>query len=120
MKQSVIIDFILGYDDEVKYYFEIQNSNSEYPSIFLCEVVDQEEINPYATIIKKVCISSNDRYADWLKYNSGIYHINQYESDTILHHMYKNKHWFISLEHTNGVDKYIKELDFHFKELTGE
>lgn len=120
MKQSLIIDFILDINDEAHYYFEIMNSTGEYPQISLCKVVHREDYNSDVITIKKVGISMNPNYADWLKYNSGIYRIDNYHTNTILNHLYENKHWFVSLEHTNGVDKYIKELERHFKELEEE
>ena len=120
MKQSLIIDFILNPDDEVHYYIEIVNSGGEYPNIFLCKVVSLECYNSDAITIKKVGISMNPKYADWLKYNSGTYNITKYQRNTILYHMYQNRHWFVSLEHTDGVEYYIKELDYHMKELEEE
>ena len=120
MKQSLIIDFILDMNNEAQYYFEIQNSTGEYPQIFLCKVVHKEDYMSDVITIKKVGISMNPKYADWLKYNSGTYNISKYETNTILNHLYENKHWFVSLEHTDGVDKYIKELKYHLKEIEGE
>jgi hypothetical protein len=120
MKQSLIIDFILDMNDEAQYYFEIMNSTAEYPQISLCKVVHSGDYNSDVITIKKIGISMNSRYAEWLKYNSGTYHIDKYHRNTILNHLYENKHWFVSLEHTNGVDKYIKELDNYMKELEEE
>ncbi len=120
MKQSLIIDFILDINDEAHYYFEIMNSTGKYPQISLCKVVHKEDYNSDVITIKKVGISMNPKYADWLKYNSGTYNITKYQRNTILYHMYQNRHWFVSLEHTDGVEYYIKELDYHMKELEEE
>lgn len=120
MKQSLIIDFILDMNDEAQYYFEIQNSTAEYPNIFLCKILSDGRYNSNVITTKKVGISMNPKYADWLKYNSGTYNINEYQRNTKLYHMYQNRQWFVSFEHTDGIEYYIKELDYHMKQLEGE
>ena len=116
MKQSIIIDFIIGYfDDEVEFYFEIQKNR-----IFLCKVLPKEDRwdNDVETI-KKVVISMNPDYIKWLKYHSGTYYAGTESETTELNHLFRNNYWFVSTEHSN-FDKYIKELKYHMEELNKE
>jgi len=115
MKTFVTVDFKLDYQTGEAYlYFEISDEQ-----IFLCKIVGSG-YSPYTTI-RKMRISCNAKYADWLVRNSGTYKVadTMYEEDTELNRMYISNYWFICPD-ANENDKYIRELGFYIKELEGE
>ena len=113
MKKFVTVDFKLDYHTrQAHLYFEIKDEQ-----IFLCKVVDSDKY--HYTTIRKVRISCNSAYANWLLRNSGTYQIDQYEEDTELNRMYMSNYWFICPD-ANENEKYIRELGLYIKELEGE
>ena len=103
MKKVTVIPFQTNYalNHHVISYFEIDDDNR----ITLCYVA---YFNP--EIIIKRDISHNDEYAKWLLQNTGLYRPGQYQEETVLEYLFKNNHWFVSLEHYDQPTKYIVEL----------
>jgi hypothetical protein len=116
MTQITTADFMLGYEDKVMVYFKIEHYSNNQVIIYLCKVLE-EELYPRVSTIKEISISHNYEYAQWLIQNEGILIGDEYDSQSKLYHLYKNNHWFISCAHTDGVTKYLRELNHYMKEL---
>ena len=86
---------------------------SDYPEYYYAILWDNGEVS--CQVGKRFdnyvgsCISLNPLYIAWLNT-----HKNSLKS------FYENKRWFLSNEHTDGATKYLRELDYHFKELEGK
>ena len=114
MKESItILPFTLDSNaEEMESYFEIHGSGTIRP-VYLCRVMNTDVV----TTVNKIAISQNPKYAEWLMFMVDTYSKSYY--DTSLEYLYNNKHWFVSLEHTDA-DKYIRELGYYLKVIKGE
>ena len=104
---AITIDFL--YDGHLLlYYFEI--NHLEEISLYKVHKRDTG-LHSDTTVLLRVELSCNPKYADWLKENAVMFQNDLGELQSNLGVLYNNNLWFQSLEHLNGSTKYRDELE---------
>ena len=104
---AITIDFLYN-GHLLLYYFEINNLGE----ISLYKV-HRRDAGRYSdtTVLLKIELSSNPKYAAWLKENAIMFQNDLCDLQTNLGVLYNNNMWFRSREHLNGSTRYKDQLE---------